>query len=86
MRLLYDLYHSAVMGEPVVEVLAGRIDRVAHVHLADVPGRGEPGAGALPWREHLRRLAELGYAGAVGREYRPTGGTRASLEAVLGRG
>jgi hydroxypyruvate isomerase len=85
-RLLYDLYHSAVMGEAVVEVLAGRIDRVAHVHLADVPGRGEPGSGALPWRAQLRRLVELGYRGAVGLEYRLTGPTRASLDAVLGTG
>ena len=45
-RLVYDIYHSAVMGEATEAVLKGRLDRVVHVHLADAPGRGEPGSGA----------------------------------------
>jgi hydroxypyruvate isomerase len=83
LKLLYDLYHSAMMGEAVVKILDGRIDRVAHVHLADAPGRGEPGSGSMPWRSHLARLAADGYSGLVGLEYRPTGSTTSSLRAVL---
>lgn len=84
-RLLYDLYHSAMMGEPVVTVLGDRVDRVAHVHLADVPGRGEPGSGAMPWRSHLADLESLGYAGLVGLEYRPTRATADTLRDTMGR-
>jgi hydroxypyruvate isomerase len=78
-RLLYDIYHSAMMGERTEEVLAGRIDRVAHVHLADVPGRGAPGSGALDWRERVAWFEANGYAGLVGLEYFPGAGARATL-------
>lgn len=73
-RLLYDIYHSAVMGEEIT-VLEGRLDRVVHVHLADTPGRGEPGSGAMDWADRLEWLEKQGYAGLVGLEYRPTIGT-----------
>jgi len=78
-RLLYDIYHSAMMGEHIEDVLEGRLDRVVHVHLADTQGRGEPGSGKLDWRARLDWLAEHGYTGLVGLEYRPTGGTLDSL-------
>ncbi|RYE85231.1 MAG: hydroxypyruvate isomerase, partial [Hyphomicrobiales bacterium] len=74
-RLLYDIYHSAVMGEEIEKVLDGRLDRVVHVHLADAPGRGEPGSGAMDWADRLEWLEKQGYDGLVGLEYRPTIGT-----------
>ena len=77
--LLYDIYHSAMMGEHIEDVLDGRLDRVVHVHLADTQGRGEPGSGNMDWRARLDWLAEHGYAGFVGLEYRPTGSTEDSL-------
>jgi hydroxypyruvate isomerase len=78
-RLLYDIYHSAMMGEHIEQVLEGRLDRVAHVHLADTQGRGEPGSGRMDWRTNLEWLADHGYSGLVGLEYRPTGSTEESL-------
>lgn len=78
-RLIYDIYHSAVMGEEIAEVLEGRLDRVVHVHLADAPGRGEPGSGAMDWADRLEWLEAHGYDGYVGLEYRPTIGTSESL-------
>ena len=79
-RLLYDLYHSAVMGEAPEEVLDGRVHLVGHVHLADAPGRGEPGSGEMMWREHLEWLDEHSYNGYVGLEFRPSRDTLASLD------
>lgn len=70
-RLLYDIYHSAMMGEQIEDVLDGRLDRVVHVHLADTQGRGEPGSGTMDWRHRLEWLAEHGYTGFVGLEYKP---------------
>jgi len=81
-RLIYDIYHSAVMGEDVAEVLKGRLDRVAHVHLADAPGRHEPGSGTMDWRRRLQWLTDNGYRGMVGLEYMPTQSTEASLRAL----
>lgn len=83
-RLLYDLYHSAVMGEDIAAVLADRLDRVVHCHLADLPGRHEPGSGRLDWQARVGWLEANGYTGFVGLEYQPTGGTAKSLAAVLG--
>ena len=82
-KILYDIYHSAVMSEEIAEVLAGRIDRVAHVHLADTPGRHEPGTGKLDWQARVAWLEANGYPGLVGLEYKPTTDTLASLKQVL---
>lgn len=82
-RLLYSLYHSAVMGEDIAKVLTNRLDRVVHCHLADAPGRHEPGSGHLDWRACVAWLEANGYTGCIGLEYEPTGGTLESLKAVL---
>jgi hydroxypyruvate isomerase len=79
-RLLYDLYHSAMMGERVDDVLAGRVDRVVHLHLADTQGRAEPGTGDLDWRGWLEWIESQGYAGLVGLEYRPSRPTLETLK------
>jgi hydroxypyruvate isomerase len=78
-KLLYDIYHSAMMGEAIETVLEGRLDRVVHVHLADTQGRGEPGSGKMDWRARLDWLADHGYEGFIGLEYRPSGATEESL-------
>ena len=72
LRLLYDVWHSAVMGEDMAEVLAGRIHLVAHVQVADMPDRNEPGTGSLDWVQVTRTLRDIGYTGAIGLEYFPT--------------
>lgn len=80
--IVYDLYHSLVMGEVPQDVLAGRVNRVIHVHVADHPGRNDPGTGSLDLRTPLAWLFANGYAGRVGLEYRPINGTTAGLERV----
>ena len=77
-RLLYDIYHAAVMGEEI-EVLKGRLDRVVHVHLADTPGRGEPGSGRMDYADRLEWLEKQGYTGLIGLEYKPSGPTVETL-------
>jgi len=80
--LLFDAYHALVMGErPEVE-LAGSVDRLAHVQIADAPGRGEPGSGAVDWARELSILRGLGYSGRIGLEYRPTTSTADSLQMI----
>nr|WP_210287917.1 TIM barrel protein [Martelella radicis] len=69
--LLYDLYHSAVMDESIETVLAGHIDKVVHVHVADHPGRNDPGSGTVDLAERLRWLVGAGYRGRIGLEYKP---------------
>ncbi len=81
-RLLYDLYHSVMMGERPADVLAGRGGLVGHVHVADAPGRHEPGTGEIDWAAALATLTAAGYAGPIGLEFRPTGTTRHALAAT----
>lgn len=82
-RLLYDLYHSVVMDERPERMLEGRMDLVGHIHLADHPGRHEPGSGHAPLETHLRWINAQGYAGSVGLEYVPTGDSRTALRSTL---
>ncbi|PDV86682.1 hydroxypyruvate isomerase [Rhizobium sp. H4] len=77
--IVYDIYHSAVMDERTEEVLEGRLDRVFHVHVADHPGRNEPGSGGIDLPRRLNWIFANGYDGAVGLEYRPT---RSGADAV----
>jgi hydroxypyruvate isomerase len=81
-RMLYDLYHSVVMGERPEAVLDASLDRIAHIQVADVPGRHEPGTGAIDWRATLGWLSAHGYQGRLGLEYMPTVGTMQSLEYI----
>jgi hydroxypyruvate isomerase len=70
--LLADLYHLAVNGDDVAAAIAAHTDRVAHVQIADAPGRGEPGSGELPLDDWLAALVANGYQGYVAAEYKPT--------------
>jgi hydroxypyruvate isomerase len=54
-------------------------DRIAHVQVADNPGRNEPGTGEINYEFLLGRLDASGYAGFVGCEYRPRAGTSEGL-------
>lgn len=72
LRLLYDVWHSACMGEDIADVLAGRMHLVAHVQVADMDDRHEPGTGSVDWAKTVQTLRDLGYQGAIGLEYFPT--------------
>jgi hydroxypyruvate isomerase len=76
---LCDLFHLANNGEDVHAAVAAHADLVAHVQIADWPGRGEPGTGELDLDALLGELADRGYDGWVGLEYKPTTDTDASL-------
>jgi hydroxypyruvate isomerase len=79
-KLLYDMYHSIVMGEAPKEVLQGKVEHVGHVHIADMPGRHEPGTGTVDWRSNLGWLEEQGYRGYLGLEYWPSKPTLETLQ------
>jgi hydroxypyruvate isomerase len=82
-RLLFDAYHAAVMDEDIVAVLRANADRIGHVHVADAPGRHEPGTGIVEYAAFFAALKELGYGGYVGLEFRPAGDHRAALESTM---
>ena len=77
-RFLMDLYHLSMNGEDLLAVIEQYAARTGHVQIADNPGRGAPGTGALPLEDLLDQLAKAGYDGWVGLEYKP--GDRPSAE------
>ena len=76
---LCDLFHLANNGDDLDLALDRFPDRIAHVQIADHPGRGEPGSGSLDLDRYLHRIADSGYSGYVALEYKPTGSTDDSL-------
>lgn len=78
-RIQFDQYHVCrEMQDPVFQ-LERHFPHIAHVQIADSPGRHEPGTGTAPIRQFLERLGQLGYEGNVGLEYQPSGDTDATL-------
>lgn len=69
--LLLDVYHLSVNGDDVDAAIAAHRDRIAHVQIADAPGRDQPGTGALPIGTWLGALEAGGYEGWIGLEYKP---------------
>jgi hydroxypyruvate isomerase len=76
---LCDLFHLANNGVDLDAAIAAHVGDVAHVQIADVPGRGEPGSGSLDLDSGLAALQAGGYTGWVGLEYKPTTTTDESL-------
>jgi hydroxypyruvate isomerase len=75
----YDIYHTQVMQGDLVPTYARLKDRIAHIQIADNPGRNEPGTGEINYAFVLPELDRLGYDGYVGCEYKPLAGTSAGL-------
>jgi hydroxypyruvate isomerase len=80
--MLFDAYHSVVMGETPAEVLRDGGELIRHIQIADVPGKGEPGSGAVDWVDFLAELRAVDYAGAVGLEYVPTTDSARSVRRI----
>jgi hydroxypyruvate isomerase len=86
-KVLYDFYHEQRGYGNLIEKLEGNIDLIGLVHIADVPGRHEPGTGEVDYRNVYRKLAELGYNKFIAMEFYPTGDPvdllkKARLEAI----
>ena len=82
MKLLFDIYHQQISEGNLIARITGNIDKIGHFHVADVPGRFEPGTGEINYRNVFAKIAETDYAGFVGLEFRPTGCPAAALRQV----
>jgi hydroxypyruvate isomerase len=78
--ILCDLFHLANNGDDVASAITTHADRIAHVQIADHPGRHQPGTGTLDLDGLLEQIEAGGYTGHVGLEYLPTTSTLDSLE------
>jgi hydroxypyruvate isomerase len=78
--LQFDVYHCQTTEGDITKRMEAFLPVIAHMQIADVPARNEPGTGEIGWKFVFRRMDELGYRGWVGCEYRPAGDTVAGLK------
>jgi hydroxypyruvate isomerase len=77
--LQYDVYHAQRMEGELANTLVRYLSRMAHIQIADNPGRHEPGTGEINYAWLFRHLDAIGYQGWVGCEYKPATTTEAGL-------
>lgn len=82
LKILCDLYHQGMMGDDLEAIILKYTPSLGHIHVADYPGRHEPGTGSADWVKVLRLLDERGYTGFVGFECSPAGDSNAALDAI----
>ena len=77
--LLLDVFHTVSGGLDVEQEIAKHAALLAHVHIADFPGRHEPGSATVDFDEIELALQNASYDGFLGCEYTPMGSTEAGL-------
>ncbi|HEU4846139.1 MAG TPA: TIM barrel protein, partial [Burkholderiaceae bacterium] len=77
--LQYDIYHMQRMEGELANTIRANLPLIAHMQLADTPGRHEPGTGEINYRFLFQLLDDLGYQGWIGCEYQPLGDTVSGL-------
>ena len=74
-RLQYDIYHAQMMEGNLTTTLQTQLPRIAHIQLADCPGRHQPGSGEINFPHLFSALERANYIGWLGCEYHPIGRT-----------
>lgn len=82
-KMLFDIYHHQIMEGNVIQDITKNISRIAHFHVADVPGRHEPGTGEINYANVFRAIASSEYQGFVGLEFKPSRSAEDALRGVL---
>jgi hydroxypyruvate isomerase len=78
-KFLYDFFHEQIAEGNLIAKLEKNLDIIGLVHIADVPGRHEPGTGEINYANIFRKLGQLNYSRYVAMEFIPTGDTVNSL-------
>jgi hydroxypyruvate isomerase len=79
-KVLYDLYHEQRGLGNLIEKLENNIADVGLIHVADVPGRHEPGTGEVNYGNIYRKLVQLNYKNIIAMEFYPTGDVVKTLQ------
>jgi hydroxypyruvate isomerase len=76
----YDVYHMQIMEGNLTQTIRTNLDRIAHIQIADNPGRNEPGTGEINFANLFKSIDAAGYRGWIGCEYKPAGRTEDGLK------
>ncbi|MDD2533287.1 MAG: TIM barrel protein, partial [Eubacteriales bacterium] len=83
LKLLYDVYHMQLNEGAIIDTMTTYIDQIGHVHVADAPGRHEPGTGEINYTNVYACLEKLGYQDRVGYELFPLTTTTQAVQAIM---
>ena len=83
LNVLFDAYHMQLNEGCLCDTISAYCDRIGHVHIADAPGRHEPGTGEINYKKVIRHLEACGYQGFVGYELFPLTDTAAAVKAIM---
>ena len=83
--LQHDIYHLQRMEGELAGTIKKHFSRIAHIQVADNPGRNEPGTGEINYAFLFNLLDSLGYQGWIGCEYKPATTTEAGLGWITSR-
>ncbi|MBN8967054.1 MAG: hydroxypyruvate isomerase [Rhizobiales bacterium] len=75
----YDIYHMQIMEGDLARTIEANLPKIAHIQLADNPGRNEPGTGEINYPFLYGFIDKIGYKGWIGAEYKPKSDTVAGL-------
>jgi hydroxypyruvate isomerase len=81
-KFLYDLFHEQIAEGNLLAKLEKNVSLVGLIHIADVPGRHEPGSGEINFQNVYRKLAAIGYNHYVAMEFEPLGDAVSALRAA----
>jgi len=76
------IVRQGVMGADLEDLISRHFSLIGHFHIADFPGRHEPGTGSADWPALLQQIKALGYRGNVGFEFFPQQDAEAALSAI----
>ena len=83
LKLLYDVYHMQINEGCICDTISNYGDTFGHIHVADAPGRHEPGTGEINYTKVLAHLEKCGYTGRVGYELFPETDTATAVKAIF---
>ncbi|WP_280537740.1 TIM barrel protein [Halopenitus sp. POP-27] len=81
-RINFDIYHQQISEGNIIATITDDVDAIGHIHIADVPGRHEPGTGELHYPNILTAIDESTYDGYVGFEYVAASDDDTALETI----
>ena len=83
LKVLYDVYHMQLNEGSICDNIRAYGDQFGHIHVADAPGRHEPGTGEINYANVFACLEKTGYTGLIGFELMPKTSTAEAVKAIM---
>ena len=81
--MLFDVYHQQISEGNLIQNIRNFKDAIGYYHIADVPGRNQPGTGEINYKNVFSAIAETGYDGPLGLEYVAKGDSAQSVRDTI---